>query len=155
MASEWGRRPHHRGPCTRCELVRRNFRSVNTRKTVGPDGISVRVHRACTDQLVSIFMVIFNLSLTQSVISICFKVVLVPKKPHPNCLNDHWQVTLTFMVMNSVFPSGLCETVVGGPWTGVPGGILPQKNVLYILKLNTSLWCTLRAKLRGQMYEEL
>ncbi|KAK3547396.1 hypothetical protein QTP86_018891 [Hemibagrus guttatus] len=64
--------------------VRKPFRSVNTRKAAGPDGITGRVLKACADQLASVFTKIFNRSLEQSMTPTCFKqstIVPVPKKP--------------------------------------------------------------------------
>ncbi|KAI5616883.1 gastrula zinc finger protein XlCGF28.1-like [Silurus asotus] len=82
--------------------VRRAFKRVNTRKAAGPDGITGRVLKACTDKLAPVFTEIFNLSLEQSVVPSCFKqstIVLVPKKPQPACLNDYRPVALTSVVM--------------------------------------------------------
>ena len=53
--------------------VRKAFRRVNTRKTAGPDGTSGWVLRTYTDQLAPVFMNIFNQSLAQSAILVCFK----------------------------------------------------------------------------------
>ena len=57
---------------------------------VGPEGLAGCVLRACTAQPASIFNYIFNLSLTQSVKSTCFKqtiIVPVPKNAKVTCLN--------------------------------------------------------------------
>lgn len=48
--------------------VRRVFNQVNTLKSAGPDGIPGSILRACAEELAGIFTVIFNLSLSQSVI---------------------------------------------------------------------------------------
>jgi hypothetical protein len=53
--------------------VKNVFNQINTHKTVGPDGIPGRVLRACTEQLADIFTVIFNISLSQSVIPTCLR----------------------------------------------------------------------------------
>ncbi len=53
--------------------VTRSFKWVNIHKAVGPDGISGRVLRACAFQLAGVFTDIFNLSLSLSVVPICFK----------------------------------------------------------------------------------
>ena len=82
--------------------VRRVFKSMNTRKAAGPDRISRRVLKTCTDQLAPPFTVIFNLSLRQCVIPTCFKksiIVPVPKKPHPSSSNDFRPIALTSVVM--------------------------------------------------------
>ena len=49
--------------------VRRVFYQVNTRKATGPDGIPGCILRACAEQVAGIFTAIFNLSLSQYVIS--------------------------------------------------------------------------------------
>ncbi|KAK1805385.1 hypothetical protein P4O66_019701 [Electrophorus voltai] len=81
---------------------RRVFKSVNTRKVVGPDSICGRVLKACTHQLAPVFTDIFNLSLTHSIIPSCFKrstIDPVPRKPWLSCLNDYCPVALTSVVM--------------------------------------------------------
>ncbi len=78
--------------------VTRSFRRVNIHKAVGPDGIPGRVLRACAFQLAGVFTDIFNLSLSLSVVPLCFKkstVVLIPKKNKITCLNDWRPVALT------------------------------------------------------------
>ncbi len=51
----------------------RSFIRVNIRKAVGPDGITGRVLRSCAFQLAGFFTDIFNLSLSLSVVPLCFK----------------------------------------------------------------------------------
>ena len=78
--------------------VSKTFKQVNIHRAVGPDGLPGCVLRARADQLVSIFTDIFNLSLTKSVIPICFKqttIVPVPKNTKVTCLNDYRPVALT------------------------------------------------------------
>ncbi len=78
--------------------VTRSFRQVNIHKAVGPDGIPGRVLRACAFQLAGVFTDIFNLSLSLSVIPLCFKkstIVPIPKKNKITCLNDWRPVALT------------------------------------------------------------
>ncbi len=53
--------------------VTRSFRRVNIHKAVGPDGIPGHVLRACAFQLARVFTDIFNLSLSLSVVPLCFK----------------------------------------------------------------------------------
>ncbi len=63
--------------------VTRSFKRVNIRKAVGPDGIPGSVLKACTFQLARVFTDIFNLSLSLSVVPVCFKkstIVPIPKK---------------------------------------------------------------------------
>ncbi|KAL6490166.1 hypothetical protein MHYP_G00005110 [Metynnis hypsauchen] len=82
--------------------VKKVFRTVNTRRAPGPDGLCGRVLKACVHQLAPIFTVIFNLSLSLSTVPSCFKqsvIVPVPKKPQPACHNDYRPVALTSVVM--------------------------------------------------------
>ncbi len=68
-----------------------SFKRVNIHKAVGPDGIPGRVLRACAFQLAGVFTDIFNLSLSLSVVPLCFKkstIVPIPKKNKITCLND-------------------------------------------------------------------
>ena len=72
--------------------VNKTFKQVNIHKAAGPDGLPGRVLKACVDQLSSVFTDIFNLSLSESVISKCFKqttIVPVPKNSKVICLNDY------------------------------------------------------------------
>ncbi len=78
--------------------VTRSFKRVNIHKAVGPDGIPCRVLRACAFQLAGVFTDIFNLSLSLSVVPLCFKkstIVPIPKKNKITCLNDWRPVALT------------------------------------------------------------
>ncbi len=78
--------------------VKRSFKRVNIHKAVGPDGIPGRVLRACAFQLAGVFTDIFNLSLSLSVVPLCFKkstIVPIPKKNKITCLNDWRPVALT------------------------------------------------------------
>ncbi|KAI4891280.1 hypothetical protein NFI96_025975 [Prochilodus magdalenae] len=82
--------------------VRRAFRRLNARKAAGPDRITGRVIKACTDQLAPVFTDIFNSSLSQGIVPACFKqsvIVPVPKKSQPACLNDFCPVALTSVVV--------------------------------------------------------
>ncbi len=82
--------------------VRRELRRVNVRKAAGPDGITGRVLRSCTDQLAGLFTSIFNESLATSVVPTPFKksvIIPVPKNSKPSCLNDYRPVALTSIVM--------------------------------------------------------
>ncbi len=71
--------------------AQRELRRVNIRKTAGPDGITGRVLRSCTDQLAGLFTSIFNESLATSVVPNSFRksvIIPVPKNSKPSCLND-------------------------------------------------------------------
>ncbi len=78
--------------------VTRSFKRVNIHKAVGPDGIPGHVLRACAFQLARVFTDIFNLSLSLSVVPLCFKkstIVPIPKKNKITCFNDWKPVALT------------------------------------------------------------
>ena len=78
--------------------VSKTFKQVNIHKAAGPNGLPGCVLKACADQLASVFTDIFNLSLSESVISTCFKqttIVPVPKKAKVTCLNDYRPVAFT------------------------------------------------------------
>ena len=80
----------------------KSFKCVNHRKAARPDGIPSRVLRTCADQLAVVFTDIFNLSISQSVAPICFKmsvIVPVPKKANLTELNDYRPVALTSIIM--------------------------------------------------------
>ena len=72
--------------------VSKTFKQVNIHNAARPDGLARCVLRVCTDQLASVFTDIFNFSLTESIIPICFKqtpIVSVPKKAKVTCPNDY------------------------------------------------------------------
>ena len=80
--------------------VSKTFKQVNIHKAAGPDGLPGRILRACTYQLASVFTDIFNLPLTQTVISTCFKPTpIVPKDAKVTCLNVYRPVALAFVAM--------------------------------------------------------
>ncbi len=54
------------------DKVWRELKRVNIRKAAGPDGITGRVLRSCTDQLAGLFTSIFNESLATSVVPTSF-----------------------------------------------------------------------------------
>ena len=53
--------------------VRRTFRRVKAGKAAVPDGVPPCVFKTCMDQLAPVFSDIFNASLQQSVVPVCFK----------------------------------------------------------------------------------
>ena len=82
--------------------VRRTLRAINPRKAAGPDGVTGRVLKDCADQLSGIFTRIFNQSLAQATVPLCFKsstIVPLPKKRNISSLNDYRPVALTPVVM--------------------------------------------------------
>ncbi len=71
---------------------------MNIRKAVGPDVIPVHMLRTCALQIAGVFTDIFNLSLSVSVVPLCFKkstIVPIRKKNEITCLNDWRPVALT------------------------------------------------------------
>ena len=103
--------------------VRRTLRCVNPSEAAGPDGITGRVLKACADQLAPVFMVIFNLSLSQCIIPTCFKQSIidrVPKKAQPSCLNDYRLIALTSTVMKcfeKLIKTFITSSLACRPWT--------------------------------------
>jgi hypothetical protein len=82
--------------------VSNTFKQVNIRKAARPDRLPERVLKACADELASVFTDIFNLSLTESEIPVCFKqttIIPVPKDAKLTCLNDYRTVALTSVAM--------------------------------------------------------
>eukprot|EP00061_Rhincodon_typus_P004878 g23649.t1 len=69
---------------------------------MGPDGVPGCALRSCVDQLAEVFTDIFNLSLLQGKVPICFKtttITPVPKKARVMCLNNYRPVALTSLIM--------------------------------------------------------
>ena len=82
--------------------VSKPFKRVNPRKAASPDGIPSRVLRSCTDQLAGVCTDLFTLSLSQSAVPTCFKIVTivpVPKKAKATELNDYRLAALTSVIM--------------------------------------------------------
>jgi hypothetical protein len=78
--------------------VSKTFKQVNIHKAGDPDGLPGRVLQKCANQQASVFIDIFNLSLSESVKPTCFKqttIVPVPKNTKVTCLNDYRPVALT------------------------------------------------------------
>ena len=82
--------------------VRTALRRTNPRKAAGPDNISGRTLRVCSWELADVLADIYNLSLAQAVVPVCFKttnIVPLPKKNTVTCLNDYRPIALTPIVM--------------------------------------------------------
>lgn len=82
--------------------IHKALRRINPRKAPGPDNIPGRALRACANELTNVFTSIFNLSLSQRTVPICYKtttIVPLPKKNPPSCLNDYRPVALTSIIM--------------------------------------------------------
>ena len=81
-----------------CPLPRFSLISLG----IPEERIPGHVLRACADQLASVFIDIFNLSLLQSIIPTCFKVttiVPVPDNSKGNFLNEYRPIALTSVIM--------------------------------------------------------
>ena len=68
------------------------FQCLNSRKAAGPDRLSPCLLKLCANQLSSVFIDIFNVSLSQCKIPHCFKkstIIPVPNKSTASCLNDY------------------------------------------------------------------
>ncbi|XP_060768086.1 uncharacterized protein LOC132875344 [Neoarius graeffei] len=73
--------------------VRCVFRSINTRKAAGPDGVLGRVLKDCAAELADVFTSIFNTSLSCSLVPVCFKaaiIVPIPKQSNVLTTTDLW-----------------------------------------------------------------
>jgi hypothetical protein len=80
--------------------VSKTLKQVNIQ--TDSDRLPLRVLRACSDQLASVFTDIFNLTLSDSVILTSFKqttIVPVPKNTKVTCLNDYRPVALMSIAM--------------------------------------------------------
>ena len=86
------------------EEVRKALRKVNPNKAAGPDNVTPKVLKGCADQLHGILCYIFNLSLTQCVVSSSWKmpcIVPVRKRKVVTGMNDLRPVALTSCVMKA------------------------------------------------------
>ena len=84
------------------EKVKQVLVSIRTDKATGPDGVSGKTLKICSQQLVDVFQVLFQWSLDTSSIPSFWKwatIIPVPKIPKPKVLNDYRPVALTPIVM--------------------------------------------------------
>ncbi|KAK3551103.1 hypothetical protein QTP70_013026 [Hemibagrus guttatus] len=94
--------PNEQVLCLSTADVKRTLCRVDPQKSAGPDSIPDRVLRECAEQLADVFIDIFNISLSSTVVPMCLKtttIVPVPKKSTVSCLNDYHPVALTPIVM--------------------------------------------------------
>ncbi|KAK3515243.1 hypothetical protein QTP70_012460 [Hemibagrus guttatus] len=94
--------PNDQVLCLSTVDVKRTLCRVNPRKSAGPDNIPGRVLRECAEQLADVFTDIFNISLSSTIVPMCFKtttIIPVPKKSMVSFLNDYRPVALTPIVM--------------------------------------------------------
>jgi len=90
------------------------FKSLNPRKSKGPDGISPKVLRICSHQLSPIYTVIFQRCVNEHIPSIwkTATVIPVPKKTSPKELNDYRPISLTsvpFKTLERIVQEHLCR----------------------------------------------
>ena len=91
------------------EEVRRIFASQNPPKAAGPDKLSPRVLKLCSNQLAYIFSVLYNMCFSDRSIPAIWKkscIIPVPKKPVISCMNDLRPIALTSV------PMKVCERLV-------------------------------------------
>ena len=80
------------------EEVRRVLHNANPSKDAGPDRVSSRVLKSCSDQPAFILSVIFNLCFKNDSVPLCWKtscIVPVPKKAAITSMNDLRPFALT------------------------------------------------------------
>ena len=78
--------------------VRKEFEKLNASKSAGPDNLSGRILKSCTNQLCTFFAAIFNFSFQNHQLPSLWKtscIIPVPKKSSVNCTNDLRPVALT------------------------------------------------------------
>ena len=89
--------------------VRRIFASQNPSKAAGPDKLSPRVLKLCSNQLAYIYSVLYNMCFSNRSIPAIWKkscIIPVPKKPVISYMNDLRPIALTFV------PMKVCERLV-------------------------------------------
>ncbi|KAI4888220.1 hypothetical protein NFI96_004855 [Prochilodus magdalenae] len=87
------------------DQVRRQLRRLHPRKAAGPDRVCPRMLKACAAQLGEPLQHVFNLSLRLGRVPATWKttcLIPVPKKAHPEELNDYRPVALTSHVMKTM-----------------------------------------------------
>ena len=94
--------------------VYNHFKSLNPRKSKGPDGVSPKVLRICSQQLSPVYTTIFQQCVKQHIPGIWKTaiVVPVPKKRAPKELNDYRPISLTsipFKTLERIVQDQLCR----------------------------------------------
>jgi len=97
--------------------VHRTFRREKAWKATGPEFPRVKT---CVDQLAPVFTDIFNASLQQSVVPVCFKkttIVPLPKKTKVTGVNDYRPVALTPIAMKCLEKLVMThiKSIISGP----------------------------------------
>ena len=73
------------------------LRQIYSRKAAGPDNIPGQVLKECTQELTSVLTDIFNLSLSQDAVLVCWKtssIIPLPKNSAAKSINDYRPVAL-------------------------------------------------------------
>ena len=76
--------------------------SIKTNKSMGPDGLSGKLLKSCSQQLSHVFCKLFQRSLDTSQVPNIWKcaiIIPIPKVPKPTTLNDYRPVALTPVIM--------------------------------------------------------
>ena len=94
--------------------VYKHFKSLNPRKSKGPDGVSPKLLRICSQQLSPVYATIFNRCVNENIPSIwkTATVIPVPKKSSPKELNDYRPISLTsvpFKTLERIVQEHLCR----------------------------------------------
>jgi hypothetical protein len=87
------------------EDVRLDFRKVNSRSAAGPDNVSGKTVRACSESLAPVYTRLFQRSFDEGHIPRTWKtsiIIPVPKKRSPSQLNDYRPVALTSIAFKCV-----------------------------------------------------
>ena len=82
--------------------MRTLFKRLITRKASGPDNISSYTFKNCADQLARVFADIYNSSLQQCIVPMCFKtsvIIPIPKKAKVSSMNDYRPVAFISVAM--------------------------------------------------------
>ena len=82
--------------------VKKVMESIKINKSVGPDGLSGKLLKTCSEQLFQVFCRLFQWSMDTSHIPDiwkCATVIPIPKAPKPVTLNDYRPVALTPIIM--------------------------------------------------------
>ncbi|KAK1801020.1 hypothetical protein P4O66_004683 [Electrophorus voltai] len=111
--------------------MRRVLKAVFPRKGASPDGVSGRVLKECADQLSEVFMKIFNLSLSKSIIPPCLKsatIITLPKKTAISSFNDYCPVALTPVIIKLFERQVLQHIKASLPFTFRPHQLASRAN---------------------------
>ncbi|XP_033125001.1 uncharacterized protein LOC117123254 [Anneissia japonica] len=92
--------------------VKSVFKTINPRKSRGPDGVSGKVLKACNEQLFHVFSRLYNWSLNSHEVAAIWKRSLIhplAKIGNPRMLNDYRPIVLTAVPMKCFEKLVKCE----------------------------------------------